>query len=224
MIDKIGVEAEIGTYAKRETIQEKMPYAIVDYDGSIKVNSVPNAHEIQFKPHELKDLDLLKKRIIYLGEFLDEINKTMGFHIHLSFKNYLDYTKLLSYEFFKSFISEYKIKFGQQIEKSRLRNFFCKLYNDRRFVSDTSIQLASKYKDHRYFAVNYNSYNIHDTIEFRIFPMTQDANRLVEYLDFTINFVSEWLRKEKADKNLIVSVPLKYKNKKIQNKKVEYLK
>ena len=50
----------------------------------------------------------------------------------------------------------------------------------------------------RYRAVNFCSYLAHNTIEFRIFPSGY-ATQLNKYLDFTYNFVNEWIKTHTID-------------------------
>lgn len=199
-IDKIGVELEFGSEKNRIFFQNNFKENISDIHSDGSVNTDLNfSHEIVTKPFKAENKEDLLKFIDSVSKNIDDINSSMGFHVHLSFKNYEDYLKILSYRFNQKFKKAILGMFKDSLEKKRLTNDFCLFYkNENAFDINTLNAIKTHSKDFRYFAVNYNAYNIHNTIEFRIFPMNK-AEKLKKYIDFLVGFVESYLEKNKLE-------------------------
>jgi len=222
MIDKIGIEYEAGF--KKEGIDKlnKIKHLDIKQDGSVRTKEENLSQEITTKPFKFKDLEKLKEVVCLLADNTTEINETMGFHIHLSFTDYSDYVKLFKYDFVKRFTEEYAEKFTTTEELKRLDNQYSQQYkNNTDFFNTALSQVSYMGKGgSRYRAVNFNAYNLYNTIEFRIFGMNK-KDKLIEYIDFLINSVNSFLENAEEVK-LSYEVAVKYnpKSKVIKYNKV----
>ena len=142
-------------------------------------------------------------------------NKSMGFHIHISFEPQKP-TEILSAEFRKFFIDKLKATY-KDVVSSRGKNSFCKI-KDREIASaknklEFQDELVSGYE--RYQAINFaTAMSTHGTIEFRIYP-SSEPKKMFEYLVFTINTIEEFL-KTIPNMEMVRTLELDYsKNKKI---------
>lgn len=223
MIDKIGAELEFGTNYADKTILRNVKGTDITGDGSIHAKKATRAREILLQATKIKDIDGLKQRVLGLKKYVNETNNSMGFHIHVSFKNHSDYAKIYNYNFYREFIKEYAKNFTTKEELSRLNNSYCSRYKSlKHFSNNTSQQVLSEYKSNRYFAVNYNSYNIHNTIEFRIFP-ANNPERLIQYIDFTVNFIKDWLKKSRMKTSLVYNLNLRKRSRNIEKNDKELI-
>lgn len=174
-------------------------------DGSIQTNSF--GLELKSFVYTIKDKTDLNKvfeDFKLISEFIEDVNKTCGLHIHLSFKNLADYYTLLNFSFADGFIKKYKEKFKTDDELQRVNNSYCRKYlSENDFKINTRKALQCNYKAFRYFAVNYNAYNLYKTIEFRIFPSTKNPNKFKDYVNFLYDYVIKFLKQnsttEKTD-------------------------
>jgi len=183
---------------------------IVGYDGSIRNYDFSTEESIELKSFVYKTSDI-KKMITFVKKLspLIRVNKTCGLHIHISFENILNYHKVLKYEFVKYFQGVIETAFTTLEEKSRLQNDFCKFYTDEsHFDKVSTIQLKNFHKSERYYAINYNAYNLYKTIEFRIFPATTDITTFEKYLSLATNKVTEYL-----DTSKIMPIKINFTNK-----------
>lgn len=188
-------------------------------DGSIHTNSY--AMELNSRVYtDIKtkeDLKVILEDIKPLFSFIEDCNNSMGLHFHISFKSLVDYYTLLDYEFFKLFVEKYKTKFTDSKEQYRLNNGFCKSsIEEKEFNKITRLQLKSYCKNARYTAINYNSFNIHKTIEFRIFPSVNNLKKFEDYLYFLYDTIIKYLKEEGEDNT--DGVYINKKSKKEDNK------
>lgn len=125
-------------------------------------------------------------------------NKSCGNHFHISFSDKAMYYKFLFPETQKLFVSSYVSYFGKEKYLDRLENKYSKFtFKTSTIYSITRKQLEETYKsEHRYFAINMNSFNKFKTIEFRIFPFAENVWELFEQLKFLIRFLEEINRKK----------------------------
>lgn len=202
----------------REFLKNKKFISVTD--GSIHLNK-KNCDNAEFNScvyediNTKKDLKIILQDFKELSEFIGEINNTMGLHFHISFKNFSDYYSLLNYKFFEVFINGYIDKFKNEIEQKRINNNFCSPYlNEKEFNLITRNQLKFNYKCARYKAINYNSFNIHKTIEFRIFPSTKSLKKFKEYLyflyDCIINYLKEIDKRQKGEIEILIKKQAKF--------------
>jgi hypothetical protein len=151
-----------------------------------------NGRGLIFDIEKINSVFLLAKKIFNMGF---RVNSSCGLHIHLSFQKEADYFKLLNWDFIKQFQEKIRNIFLSDYEKLRLIAFYSKEYADNtEFESITTRQIRHNGKcAERYFNVNFNSYNIYHTIEFRIFPATSDILNLKKYVGFLLQNAEEFL-------------------------------
>lgn len=217
MIDgKIGVEIECivpeKNTRKLKTLCTKNNWAYTS-DGSIRgytstevpVEFKAGVYDISNKKVLFREVDKAMKLI--------RVHESCGLHMHLSFNNLTDYWKLLSYEFADYFQKLIKIRFVKPVDLRRLEAMWCKFYYSQDdFKKQTQEQLRTTQKNNRYFAVNYNSFNIHNTIEFRIFAATSNIEQFKSDVDFLLNSVEEFLNRKKFEG---IAFEVKYKKPKV---------
>lgn len=110
-------------------------------------------------------------------------NKTMGFHIHLSFSP-KGASDVWSKEFADYFLIKLKEKFKNVVRK-RGANFYCKIDTEEKQIANGC---------NRYFFINFTcAMRKHGTIEFRIFP-ADEPKKMKRYLHFVFKQVEEFLK------------------------------
>lgn len=173
---------------------------IKDFDGSINSSSDYHALELKSRIYEIKNRKDLKKVIEdfkKISEYMKEVNSSMGIHFHISFKNLSDYYTLLNFDFADRFIKKYKENFKSKIERDRLLNHYCKIYEDEKdFKNSTKQALRCMGKGFRYKAINYNAYNCYKTIEFRLFSSTKEVKKFKDYITFLYDYVINYLKED----------------------------
>jgi hypothetical protein len=166
------------------------------FDGSIRGdNDTHESKEIKLR-YDLEDLDKLFEDYEKLAESI-VVNKSCGLHFHVSFKEPIIYFKLASYDFAKLFQDKIVALFRTEDEKYRLHCRFCSLYtNETNFLNVTSKQLSSVFRpgEPRYRAINYNAYNLHQTIEFRIFAPTTKIEVFKKYVLFLMKTIEDYIK------------------------------
>jgi hypothetical protein len=145
-----------------------------------------------------------------LSHYVGEINNSMGLHIHVSFRNKRYYQHLFSFAFVKFFQKEYSKNFTTRIEKQRRNNNYCQFYDptDSEEFKEILQGALDDDGDHdnRFYAVNFNAYPVHNTIEFRIFPATKNVEDFKKYVSFVVGCVTSFVsvvEKEKAYEKLV---------------------
>lgn len=208
---KIGLEIESYTLEIDNLIQYcKTKNWSYEDDGSIREPRNRNYRTIEFKVgvYKIEDLNKMIEDLKIPFEMV-KVNNSCGLHINVSFDNITDYYKLLSWDFVNNFQEKIKREFKTQKEIKRLNNHYCKLYlSDDEFNILTERQLKTTSKvSERYFSVNYNSFNLHKTIEFRIFASTTSIKKLKSYLKLLFESIEEHLSKTTIqDKTLNISL------------------
>lgn len=182
-IAAIGVEIEGGW--------DRDISANIYYDGSVEVDSDRKSGEICSPP--LRQLRQAESWIA--ANYPDHTNSTCGLHVHISLKKNLDYSKLMSEEFYAYFLEG--IKFWAEAEEiipsspfwSRLAgaNSYCKKI----FCPDAQIVRTDK-SSVRYAHLNY-CFALHGTLECRLFPAWKNAKIAVSCLRAYIHIVEFWL-------------------------------
>jgi hypothetical protein len=167
-------------------------------DGSVMCHKGIDA-EIKSRVYDLnnaEDLKIIIEDFKKIMPFIEGINDTCGLHFHISFKDLEKYYLLCSYKFASEFVNAYKEKFKTIEEQNRLNNHFCMGYIDKTdFKKVVKRQLEDTGKNgFRYRAVNYNSYNLYKTIEFRIFRSVDNEKKFQEYLKFVFKFVTDYIK------------------------------
>lgn len=132
-------------------------------------------------------MDDIRNMFADLGEMAAEggyhHNRTMGFHVHLGFGGEYP-SELVWYRFAHEFQDAIAREFPA-VYAARSRNRYCRVVASNAGLLDRN----------RYHAINPTAYDHHKTLEFRIFP-ADDPAKMLEYLEFTLRIVSEWLAQD----------------------------
>jgi hypothetical protein len=164
-IEKVGVEMEGGWNYKPDNLK---------YDQSVEVESMYRG-EVSSPPTSYENLQ-------YLFEWMrkwypQHVDASCGFHIHISLKNTLYYSQLMSEEFYEYFLQKTE-EWGKKKEEQKYDmslfwkrwrgdNKFCR----RIFRADEQSIVKDK-QSCRYSHLNF-CYTMHQTLECRLFPMFQ---------------------------------------------------
>ena len=100
----------------------------VKSDGSLKANTDCYLREVTTKIFQYsKDLEVFKKYLEKLNDYLREVNESMGFHVHFSFSDFSNYILLLDRKFVISLKKFLKKEFSNDKKLlDRFRNQYCK--------------------------------------------------------------------------------------------------
>jgi len=150
------------------------------------------------------------------------VNSSCGCHIHLSFENMKDYYKLMKWNFIETFQEKLKDLFKTKYEKLRLFAYYSKLYTSQlEFENAIQNQTYEEGKANtRYYSVNFNSFPLYRTIEFRIFPSTCNIEKLKKYCSFLLNIVEEFTRTNESIKLSMDKTIDKIRRQHNKNKKI----
>jgi hypothetical protein len=215
----IGIEIEgfipINKYDK---IREYCRLKNIDFgsDGSVhnnrmdipEPNTITHQELLSYYAFEIRGMGLVYdienkteffKMIKKLFDFGIKVNSSCGLHFHISFKQKSNFFKILSYNFINSFQENIKKILINDYEKLRFSNDYCKPYKDKKdFIRATTQQVYCLNKDcSRYQSINFNSYNIHKTIEFRILPATSKILKFKKYINFILKEIEDFLNTKK---------------------------
>lgn len=186
-INKIGVEVE--TALASLNLSSVRYLKEVKNDGSIHCEE-GYAKEVVSEATDLRNiyefLDSLKRYIL-----VEQVNESMGFHIHISFNRHYYFIQIFSRDFINYFLDKLKKEFSNYYKlQRRFCNSYCGTY-----YSDS--YFTKMYSSSRYKAVNIiKAYNRHKTVEFRIFN-SSDVKTMKKYVSFTVRAINKYL-----DKNL----------------------
>lgn len=208
-VDKVGLEIETainttdydwddspnGIYSK---LVKKVPHCLeAKDDGSIHTTGNHKAYAIEVVSKPLKNSGQILAFMNGLSKYIDieEVNKSMGFHIHLSFKKHSYYVLLFSKEFADLFRKTAVEKFPDLAE--RLTSRYCAESKKDYFLDRFRYENTSH--DDRYKAVNVAcSYYERKTIEFRFFRSVE-VPKMLEYTKWLIGFVQDYIQKHTID-------------------------
>jgi hypothetical protein len=196
---KIGAEMEGGWDFKPKRL---------GYDGSVHVDA-PYVGEVR-SPAFLWIESLLRWIRRWHPQYVDE---SCGLHIHVSFRNNLYYSQLMSEEFYRYFLEKTKA-WAKKKEKEGLdMDIFWDRwngYNDycrKRFDPESQAQATDK-ESCRYAHLNY-CFSIRGTLECRLFPMFETYELSCEAVRLFYRIVNSWLRKyERAEKEEMYTLVL----------------
>lgn len=132
-------------------------------------------------------------------------NYTCGNHMHLSFRepNWYYIGIMSKTRSVKKFLEAYKKHFRGLKYLERLDNGYC--------VAKYSLKDLEEMKIHgkRYYAVNFDAWFRHKTLEFRIFPHTNNAQEYMEMAKFLVSTVEKIIdEEEKIDRGLKLEISL----------------
>jgi hypothetical protein len=204
-IMSIGFEVECGIncYDRDALEQWFMANHLLDYfdycsDGSVHVKSKEyQDEEIRIWHYSIKIIKRMMRAIFDIGKI--STNCTCGFHIHIVIPK--KYEGLTTYgPFVVNFINAYKTEFGhlRRYEK-RLHNSYCNPKYDR---EEVIMGLESEDKDSRYWAINFNSIPVHETLEFRIFPAQRNYKEFIKTFNWFRKTVASLISKMKQKRTI----------------------
>ena len=149
---------------------------------------------------EIASAPLLKKEVKnwILSNYPDQTNSTCGIHVHLSFCSDVDYSQLMTHEFYDYFLAKME-KWGNKNKINEGSAFWRRLegstYCNKKFIPD---QQTYNNGD-RYTHINY-CYSKYGTLEIRLLPAFQKSCLAVSAVREIIKIVNEYLRQHKAQK------------------------
>lgn len=145
---------------------------------------------------DIKDLNKFYRTINKLFSFGIVVNSSCGLHLHISFNDTKNYFKLFSWDFINQFQNSLNEVLLSDYEKTRFISYYCKPYlTEKEFQNMTDKQVLDFYKSGaRYYSINFNSFNIHKTIEFRVFASTNQIKTFKRYVNFWLNNIHDYLK------------------------------
>ena len=194
-IDKIGVELEGGWEEKPEGLRP---------DASVYISNSNYVGEISSIPFgNIKEL-----RKWLFKNYPKKVNNTCGLHIHISLKNVLLYSKVMTKEFHK-YVKNSIIDFINvtKLDAEDKDNLIKRIKGCNRFCGDSfraDEQVIQEYKETcRYTHINY-CFSLHGTIEFRILCMFKSKHNALKFIKVIIKCVNEYLKKVVKEKEELV--------------------
>ena len=170
---------------------------IVSSDASVHSNKRNYSCELKTSKYPIttKKIKQLLKDFEKVSKEIKEVNRSCGLHIHISFKKLPDYYKLFSWDFVNKFQDFIFANFKTAVEKARPFNSYCSFYGSKKdFLQATNGAITSHSRNYRNYSVNFNSYNIFKTIEFRVFPGVKTVAKFKKYLTMLLNFINDYLQ------------------------------
>ncbi len=150
-----------------------------------------------------EDLNTIFKVVNYLfNNCKFKQNETCGNHIHIRFENN-DYYKLFTFKkVYKYFIKCYTEKWNNYDKYIlRLNNKYCKAIWKLEYINN-QLKTHTTKSSKRYTAINFNSINLYNTLEFRIAPYFNNFEEFKEYVLWFIETIDKIIDKFK-DKELV---------------------
>lgn len=194
-IISIGVEVECGINSKHwRKVKAAFPNAVMDSDLSVRMSDFDYSDaEILFHTSDLEKMKNFIEMIFSDPEQMEQ-DSGCGNHVHIRFKNMDKAVALFSFrgarELFKVSYEAYaRVQRNSQKYLSRMENGYCKTdYPE----NQTITQLKDNSKSGaRYTAFNLNSFNTHDTVEFRILPFVESAEEYIRNLDWLLKIAEK---------------------------------
>jgi len=225
-INKFGleIEAEMST----ELMNKLGDYGKIVSDGSLRCCSLADTRKYH-NPNPRKKLDIMefvsnpidynengRKQVKEIFRLFDKYfkekefhwNRSMGFHVHISFRPKTP-VDIWSVEFANLFVIKLTKRFPS-VFRTRKDNSYCKIIIDEKEMANMNLEANSS---ERYRFINFvPAWKKHKTIEFRIFPMNK-PRIMKQYLGFTFRIINDFLKHsdEFLKKSLEFSVPKKEK-------------
>ncbi|MGH9800518.1 MAG: hypothetical protein ACRD82_09155, partial [Blastocatellia bacterium] len=141
------------------------------------------------------------------------VNKSCGFHVHISVKKVINYTKLMSRNFFASFLSA-ATEWGKEVKLPESHPFWDRVKGGSRFAKKEFRPIAQlgilekdggrsgwMGRDTRRTLLNY-CWAMHGTLECRLFPGWASADEAFGAAEFFTNFVDDYLKRKRRKMHL----------------------
>jgi hypothetical protein len=138
------------------------------------------------------------------NNYPDLVDRSCGFHVHVSFKDlgqYTRFTETLFWRYFKfkmhKLIKTLKAQghvSDAKLLDSRLfkEHYYTNRYPSTPFIPDKQLYVSTS---DRYTSVNFCAYHKYHTIEFRMFPMFKDKETAKYAFTYLDSVLQEYLRK-----------------------------
>jgi hypothetical protein len=130
----------------------------------------------------------------------DVTSRAAGMHVHMSFKEKTSISLLCSDKFFKYWQDRWEawgtknnVK-GVFWERLRNENQYCRPTAMSDYGNDSNKKLVSANAGGRYKAINFQAFDQHGTVEFRLLPMFQKGNLSVLAVENLVDIVETFLQ------------------------------
>lgn len=173
-------------------------------DGSVSTPSSFNGEVVSLPHSNLAELEAW-----ILEHYPNHVNDSCGFHIHMSFKSNLDYSRLMSRRFHRYFLKSWET-WGKKMD-IKSKEFWDRLYEKstrakqycKKSFSDPDKQAVGR--GDRYHQLNF-CYSKHHTLECRMLPMFQDASIGIRAMRFLVQMTEKWLALQKRENGINFSL------------------
>lgn len=210
-VHRVGVELEGGWSALPDKTKIIRDGSVMFDDRTIMEHNLRYIGELPSPPLEPPRLAGWLRKF-----YPPAVNATCGMHVHMSFRNVLEYQKLMTPEFMLTGV-EYLKRWANDVPLDREHpiwnrlagaNQFCTLD----FYADQQVLHTQKTYGHepgcRYTAVHYPFARM-QTIEWRVLPMMADADLALSAIQRVIDITNAFLLSEaKREAKLNVEVPV----------------
>jgi len=170
-------------------------------DGSINIRKC-NSYPIEFKSKVYimpKNLNQMIADFKIISNEVNDINSSMGLHVHVSFSDKITYCRLCSYKFVRKFQTSYRKRFTKAKEQRRMGNSYCRFYPSKKQFEEEILKQI-EFQDGKYRSINFGAISGHGTIEFRIFPATKSVVEFKRYVNFVRRMILTFIKKNNKDK------------------------
>ena len=204
---KIGIELEAGF--NRYDVEEIEQYcesidAQFKHDGSIRTHESENlAREVATRPYELNEMNQIAEDFDVIYSYVQEVNSSMGMHVHFSFNKQDTYNCLFNRKFNAYFKKELKKRYkgNNELLRRLTENSYTSSKYEMSYFQRNDLYGASRYK-----FINWRSYSKFKTVEFRIFDAPKTQKQLMDYLIFLIFTVKKYVSTYKFKVELDVEI------------------
>lgn len=193
-IEAVGVELEGGW--KRDKFTHPKYAKVVGHDGSVNVDSKKyQIGEIKSPP-----MDRIDSLCRFIDKFYpDAVNKSCGFHIHVSLREDGYYSGLMNRSFQK-FILKRFTRWGKKHQIPESHSFWERLegknsYCKAAFIPDKQVGELNK-GENRYTQFNF-CFGLHGTLEFRMLPQFESAKLATSATKSFVRWVEAYLSNKK---------------------------
>lgn len=208
-INKIGIEVECGVYP--DEAAKNIPGFNITSDGSLRRTEGINTDLVEYVSEAHKYPDQMEDMAASVNDIYDivnDINDSMGLHIHVSFNKDEYYYRIASKKFHDYFVERLKgTDLWENNERLRKRveggennvrprddcQHFCKPIENPKEI-DQQLQRSGtglKYKRIVYFKHKY------DTVEFRLFPAMDTPEEVAQAVNITSTAINSFLQQTK---------------------------
>jgi len=159
----------------------------IDYDGTINIRGKEpsKAHEIKTYP-PATDREKLENDLILMFSSINEINDSMGMHIHVSYPKWSTYRAIASWAFVNQFQQGLEKAFPEvwdRINSGGWARMYTDEYNfDRECWGRRAVNTLA-------------AFNRHGTNEFRAFGLPKTGERAVEYVRYLDSNITNFMHK-----------------------------